>query len=172
MFIFIVFILHHCISASFREVCKIQNILDDFTDNVQEYEVVEIMEKPVEPKQRSATGRVFIGNDCEYLRLNSITWFDRCTNGIYKNLWRMLLSMWLILGDKFVIKQVKGVRKQFLILNGQAILGFVKKGKKFTECSSYTEVTPNVDCKVKCSVDFWGNIYIIFLFRLCQTLLM
>ena len=82
MYIFIVFILHQCISASIQEVCKSHNILDDFTDNVQEYEEVEIMEKPVEPKQRSATGRVFIGNDCEYLRLISITWFDRCTDGI------------------------------------------------------------------------------------------
>ena len=54
----------------------------------------------------------------------------------------------MILGNKFVIKQVKGVRKQFLILNGEPILAFVTKGKKFTECTSYTEVTAQVDCKV------------------------
>ena len=51
-------------------------------------------------------------------------------------------------GNKFVIKQVKGVRKQFLILNGEAVLGFVTKGDKFADCTSYTEVTANVDCKV------------------------
>ena len=54
----------------------------------------------------------------------------------------------LISGNKFVIKQVTGVRKQFLILNGEIILGFVTKGKKFANCSSYTEVTASVDCKV------------------------
>ena len=54
----------------------------------------------------------------------------------------------IISGNKFVIKQVSGVRKQFLILNGEAILGFVTKGKKFASCSSYTEITANVDCKV------------------------
>ena len=54
----------------------------------------------------------------------------------------------MISGNKFVIKQVSGVRKQFLILNGEAVLGFVTKGKKFASCTSYTEVTANVDCKV------------------------
>ena len=58
----------------------------------------------------------------------------------------------IILGNKFVIKQVKGVRKQFLILNGEPILAFVTKGKKFTECTSYTEVTAQVDCKVATAV--------------------
>merc|ERR1711874_799021 len=71
------------------------------------------------------------GNDCEYIKLCTVTANDGCTNG-----------------NKFVIKQVRGVRKQFLILNGEIILGFVTKGKKFTNCTSYTEVTANVDCKV------------------------
>ena len=55
----------------------------------------------------------------------------------------------MISGNKFVIKRVDGVRKQFLILNGEAILGFVNRGKKFTNCSSYTEITGRVDCKVR-----------------------
>ena len=65
-----------------------------------------------------------------------------------KILKKMQLIIMTISGNKFVIKQVRGVRKQFLILNGQAILGFVRKGKKFADCSLYTEVTSNVDCKV------------------------
>jgi hypothetical protein len=51
-------------------------------------------------------------------------------------------------GSKFVVKQKTGVRKQFLILNGSPVLGFVTKKTKFTSCTSYTQVTSNVDCKV------------------------
>ena len=52
-------------------------------------------------------------------------------------------------GDKFVIKNRAGVnRRQFLFMEGKTILAFVPRGKKFTECSSYTEVTTQVDCKV------------------------
>merc|ERR1719320_953078 len=97
----------------------------------EEYEEVEIMRKSVELKQRTATGRVYKGNDCEYIKLGSVTVNDGWTDG-----------------NKFVIKQVSGVRKQFLILNGEVVLGFVKKGKKFAACTSYTEVTTSVDCKV------------------------
>merc|ERR1711892_798046 len=92
---------------------------------------VEIMDRSAASFQRTATGRVLKGNDCEYIKLGSITANDGCTDG-----------------NKFVIKQVSGVGKQFLILNGEAILGFVTKGKKFASCTSYTEVTANVDCKV------------------------
>ena len=52
-----------------------------------------------------------------------------------------------VAGTKFVIKQEKGTRKQFLILNGEAVLAFVKNGEKFADCDSYTEVTTQVDCK-------------------------
>ena len=53
-------------------------------------------------------------------------------------------------GDKFVIKNTAGVnRRQFLFIEGKTILAFVPKGKKFTECSVYTEVTTQVDCKVR-----------------------
>jgi len=97
----------------------------------EEYEEVEIVKKSVELKQRTATGRVYKGSDCEYIKLGSVTVNDGCTDG-----------------NKFVIKQVSGVRKQFLILNGEVVLAFVTKGKKFTACTSYTEVTTSVDCKV------------------------
>jgi len=111
--------LHYCLSASIPEV------------EYEEGEEVEIMENNFEPALRSITGRLITGNTCEYIKLGSITANDGCTNG-----------------NKFVIKQVKGVRKQFLILNGEAVLGFVTKGDKFADCTSYTEVTANVDCKV------------------------
>ena len=52
-----------------------------------------------------------------------------------------------VAGTKFVIKQEKGTRKQFLILNGEAVLAFVKNGDKFADCDSYTEVTTNIQCK-------------------------
>ena len=51
-------------------------------------------------------------------------------------------------GHKFVITKQEGVRKQFLLLNGSPVLGFVNNNKKFSSCSSYTEVTADVDCKV------------------------
>ena len=60
----------------------------------------------------------------------------------------MMNLMMMNLGNKFVIKHDPGVRKQFLILNGEVVLGFVTKGKKFAACTSYTEVTTSVDCKV------------------------
>ena len=65
-----------------------------------------------------------------------------------KILKKMQLMMMIISGNKFVIKQVWGVRKQLLILNGEAILGFVRNGKKFADCDSYTEITTMVECKV------------------------
>ena len=51
-------------------------------------------------------------------------------------------------GYKFVIQQKPDVRKQFLILNGAPVLGFIDKGKKFASCFSYKEITSNVNCKV------------------------
>ena len=52
-------------------------------------------------------------------------------------------------GDKFVLKNMARVnRRQFLFMDGKSILAFVPVGQKFTQCSSYTEVTALVDCKV------------------------
>ena len=50
-------------------------------------------------------------------------------------------------GFKFVLKGATGVRKQFVILNDKATLAFVTKGKKFTACESYTDITATVTCK-------------------------
>ena len=63
--------------------------------------------------------------------------------------------MAFVAGTKFVIKQEKGTRKQFLILNGEAVLAFVKNGDKFADCDSYTEVTTNIQCK---TVDGLNNV--------------
>ena len=48
---------------------------------MQEDQEVEIVEKSVEPKQRSVTGRVFTGNSCEYIKLGSVTVNEDCTDG-------------------------------------------------------------------------------------------
>merc|ERR1711899_663246 len=46
-------------------------------------------------------------------------------------------------GSKFVVKQAKGVRKQFLVLDGESVLAFVAKKSdqnnavKFSQCPSY-----------------------------------
>jgi hypothetical protein len=51
-------------------------------------------------------------------------------------------------GFKFVISGEKGTRKQFLLVDGKDIIAFVKNKEKFANCSSFTEVTAQVDCKV------------------------
>ena len=64
-----------------------------------------------------------------------------------KNVWTCLYLNIYFLGTKFVIGQEKGVRKQFLNLNGQTVLSFIKSKQKFAECPSFTEVTKDVTCK-------------------------
>ena len=44
------------------------------------------MRKSVELKQRTATGRVYKGNDCEYIKLGSVTVNDGCTDGKDENI--------------------------------------------------------------------------------------
>jgi hypothetical protein len=39
------------------------------------------------------------------------------------------------------------VIKHFLLTNGKTIYGFVKRGKKFADCSTFDEITDSVDCK-------------------------
>ena len=51
-------------------------------------------------------------------------------------------------GFKFVVSGEKGTRKQFLLVEGKDIIAFVKNKEKFTNCSFFTEVTAQVDCKV------------------------
>ena len=93
---------------------------------------VEMISGDVHKRRERMTGRVFQGGDCEYIKISGITANSGCDSG-----------------NKFVIKQKTGVRKQFLILDGEPILAFINRGKKFTQCTSYTEVTTSVTCKVR-----------------------
>ena len=38
-------------------------------------------EKSVEPKQRSVSGRVFTGNDCEFIKISCVTANEGCIDG-------------------------------------------------------------------------------------------
>ena len=59
--------------------------MSDIDDNIKEYEEVEIMMTSIELKQRTATGRVYTGIDCEYIKLGSVTLKDSCTDGKDEN---------------------------------------------------------------------------------------
>ena len=50
-------------------------------------------------------------------------------------------------GQKFVLKKAKGVRKQFMVVDGKKTLAFITKGKKFTECSTFLDITSKVKFK-------------------------
>lgn len=60
-----------------------------------------------------------------------------------------------------MLKQETGVRKQFLIVDDEVLLAFVKKGQKFAECKQFTEVSADVSCKVS---SFCKMIYSSYLF--------
>ena len=91
-----------------------------------------LMSSKVKSVYSSAKRRVYTGSDCEWIDLNKIKDNTDCESG-----------------DKFVITNKPGVnRRQLLHVDGRTILAFVAKGKKFVECSSFTEVTGQVDCKV------------------------
>ena len=50
-------------------------------NHTQEYDKERIKGKSGKPNQRTAAGRILIGNDCEYIKLNSVAANDGCTNG-------------------------------------------------------------------------------------------
>merc|ERR1712243_404605 len=50
-------------------------------------------------------------------------------------------------GTKMVIKNKKGVRKQFLLTNGKTIYGFAIQGEKFANCTDLAEITDSIACK-------------------------
>merc|ERR1719320_549258 len=74
--------------------------------------------------------RVIKGNNCEFVRLCDVTNNTGCSDG-----------------NKLVLKKQKGLRRQFLLLNGSPVLGFIMRKKKFTSCEAYKDVTDTVDCK-------------------------
>merc|ERR1740123_1368506 len=83
-----------------------------------------------EIRENRALGRIYTGSACEYIKLSDITANSGCADG-----------------TKFVIKKDDTVRKQLLIMSGTPILAFVTKDTKFANCTSFTEVTMQVDCK-------------------------
>ena len=52
-----------------------------------------------------------------------------------------------------MIKQAKGTRKQFLILEGKSIIAFVEQGMKFTDCETYVDISSEVKCKEVLDLD-------------------
>ena len=75
--------------------------------------------------------RVYTGGNCEWIDLNLVSSNADCD-----------------IGDKFVLKNKAGEnRRQFLFVDERTILAFVPRGQKFPQCSSFTEVTVQVDCK-------------------------
>jgi len=104
--------------------------------NDQDYDVFE--EENVFPevntnlvvKAKGSNERILKGNNCDYIAICDIATNSQCSDG-----------------NKFVIKRANETRKQFLILDNKPVLGFISKGKKFTDCTEYTEITNDVTCK-------------------------
>jgi hypothetical protein len=46
--------------------------------------------------------------------------------------------------QKFLVRPATGVRKQLLFINKKPTLAFVNKGKKFTACAAFLDITPKV----------------------------
>ena len=86
------------------------------------------------------------GDDCQYIKLNSLTNNTDCQSGGARGHSSLSSSH---SGVKFVIKQQSGVRKQFLIVGNEVLMVFVKKKKKFTQCESFSDISSSVKCKVR-----------------------
>jgi len=69
-------------------------------------------------------------SSCEFIKLCSLTSISGCDDG-----------------SKFVVKHSRDVHRQFIIFNNSPVLAFVAKKTQFANCSSFTEVTTNVNCK-------------------------
>merc|ERR1711981_286813 len=88
-------------------------------------------------KKIPAGARVYQGSNCEWIDLNKVNSDGiGCANGY-----------------KFVIKPQTGNRRQLLFVDGKTILAFVARGSKFADCSSFTEVTSQVDCKAVANLE-------------------
>merc|ERR1719341_3173909 len=51
-------------------------------------------------------------------------------------------------GSKFVVSKERGVRRQYLFVDGRTVLAFVTNGDKFAQCANFTDITADVKCKV------------------------
>ena len=83
-------------------------------------------------KKIPSEARVYSGSHCQWIDLNKVLSDGiGCANGY-----------------KFEIKPQDDNRSQLLFVEGKTILAFVKGNEKFANCSSFEEVTTQVDCKV------------------------
>jgi len=87
--------------------------------------------KQIQKARRRNQSRFLSGESCDWLDFDTVrSKGSNCVDG-----------------TKMVIKNKKGVRKQFLVTNGKTIYAFVTNGEKFASCSDLVEVTDSVSCK-------------------------
>ena len=112
--LFILFISIGCIENASIQAEDAEDYDDNEMDLVEdeEYQEDDVMYHEVEMmrKKERRAGRLIKGGDCEYIKLTGITANSGCGSG-----------------NKFVIKQQTGVRKQFLVLNGEPIMAFINR---------------------------------------------
>jgi len=129
--IFLCSILVSSFSALLRKayINDIHAIFDE-----SEYDIFEdndlIPEVDGEKLVKAASNHDLKGGNCEYISVCDIVSNSQCSDG-----------------QKFVIRKANGTRKQFLIIQDQLVLGFIRKGKKFSSCVGYTDITEDVSCK-------------------------
>ena len=117
-----------------------------FLEKLDDKDIIE--STPVD--EPTVVERVIRGNDCEFIKICDVTSNTGCSDGKY-SIMKVYVSQHILInsvGNKLVLKKKTGLRRQFLLLNGSPVLGFVQRKKKFTSCGSYTDITAQVDCKV------------------------
>ena len=103
-----------------------------------------------------AGARAYSGSHCEWIDMNSVKSEGvGCANG-YKFVIKPQSGperLRVQLSDCYVQMFSPGNRRQLLFVDGKTILAFVARGSKFADCSSYTEVTSQVDCKANANLE-------------------
>merc|ERR1719431_639230 len=125
----------HLILSSFL-LCSPAALEDEGIQIDDADDEVEIVDIDAEVNVRVVEGRKITGKDCEYIKLCEVLNNTTCSNG-----------------DKFVIRKMRGTRRQFLILNGSPVMGFRQRKKKFFSCSSFTQITASLQCKEVSGLD-------------------
>jgi len=89
-------------------------------------------------RRKEVRPNVYHGEACDWIDLNKVN-----TDGVSS----YVAGVGCGSGFKFVVKPGTGVRRQFLFVEGKTILAFVGRRNKFADCSRYTEVTSQVECR-------------------------
>merc|ERR1711953_1616511 len=126
MLIYRIFISANILNSVFS--ASLDNL--GLNDDNEEVALEDLSDFDLHSSDRIQLEKMTRGSDCQYINLVNIKDNHGCTSG-----------------SKFVVKPMKHMRKQYLILNGQILLVFAKKSKKFTECQSYQDITSIVECK-------------------------